>query len=264
MDAVLIAWFRQNGRDLPWRRTRDPYAILVSRGDAAADAGRARDPTLARLARALADAGRARRRLARRRDPGMAGARLQPARDQPAPGGAGRRGHRLAGRPDGAPGCRPVHGRRDPQPGVRRARPPDRHERRPDPGADGTRVRAGGAAGALRPRRDRLPGARAALRRLPAGGRAAPRAGAGTSRCGSSRASRGRSASGGPRSCGWSPPRRSRSRSSTAKRRLALATVSSSSSCVPAWRATGRDARSEARTRPMPSYRATDAIRRRR
>jgi len=26
----LHAWFRKNGRDLPWRRTRDPYAILVS------------------------------------------------------------------------------------------------------------------------------------------------------------------------------------------------------------------------------------------
>jgi A/G-specific adenine glycosylase len=26
----LLAWFRENGRDLPWRRTRDPYAILVS------------------------------------------------------------------------------------------------------------------------------------------------------------------------------------------------------------------------------------------
>jgi A/G-specific adenine glycosylase len=28
--ARLIRWFRKNGRDLPWRRTRDPYAILVS------------------------------------------------------------------------------------------------------------------------------------------------------------------------------------------------------------------------------------------
>jgi A/G-specific adenine glycosylase len=26
----LLAWFRRNGRNLPWRRTRDPYAILVS------------------------------------------------------------------------------------------------------------------------------------------------------------------------------------------------------------------------------------------
>ncbi len=30
MDAALLAWFREHGRDLPWRRTRDPYAILVS------------------------------------------------------------------------------------------------------------------------------------------------------------------------------------------------------------------------------------------
>ena len=26
----LAAWFRRQGRDLPWRRTRDPYRILVS------------------------------------------------------------------------------------------------------------------------------------------------------------------------------------------------------------------------------------------
>jgi A/G-specific adenine glycosylase len=26
----LIGWFRRHGRDLPWRRTRDPYRVLVS------------------------------------------------------------------------------------------------------------------------------------------------------------------------------------------------------------------------------------------
>ncbi len=26
----LVRWFRKVGRDLPWRRTRDPYAVLVS------------------------------------------------------------------------------------------------------------------------------------------------------------------------------------------------------------------------------------------
>src|SRR6266705_2440726 len=26
----LLRWFRHHGRDLPWRKTRDPYAILVS------------------------------------------------------------------------------------------------------------------------------------------------------------------------------------------------------------------------------------------
>ena len=30
MDGVLLAWFRKNGADLPWRRTRDAYAVLVS------------------------------------------------------------------------------------------------------------------------------------------------------------------------------------------------------------------------------------------
>ena len=30
MQELLLAWFSQNGRDLAWRRTRDPYAILVS------------------------------------------------------------------------------------------------------------------------------------------------------------------------------------------------------------------------------------------
>ncbi|WP_207957149.1 A/G-specific adenine glycosylase [Rubrobacter tropicus] len=30
MRKTLISWFRENGRDLPWRRTRDPWRILVS------------------------------------------------------------------------------------------------------------------------------------------------------------------------------------------------------------------------------------------
>ena len=28
--AALLAWYRENRRDLPWRRTRDPYAIWLS------------------------------------------------------------------------------------------------------------------------------------------------------------------------------------------------------------------------------------------
>ena len=28
--ATLVRWYRKNGRDLPWRLTRDPYRILVS------------------------------------------------------------------------------------------------------------------------------------------------------------------------------------------------------------------------------------------
>jgi A/G-specific adenine glycosylase len=30
VEELLLAWYGANGRDLPWRRTRDPYAILVS------------------------------------------------------------------------------------------------------------------------------------------------------------------------------------------------------------------------------------------
>jgi len=30
MDDALLTWFAENGRELPWRETRDPYAILVS------------------------------------------------------------------------------------------------------------------------------------------------------------------------------------------------------------------------------------------
>src|SRR5687767_8955747 len=30
MRDRLLAWYRESQRDLPWRRTRDPYAILVS------------------------------------------------------------------------------------------------------------------------------------------------------------------------------------------------------------------------------------------
>ncbi len=30
MQGELLEWFDEHGRDLPWRRTRDPYAILVS------------------------------------------------------------------------------------------------------------------------------------------------------------------------------------------------------------------------------------------
>jgi A/G-specific adenine glycosylase len=29
-EAALLTWFRAHGRDLPWRHTTDPYAILVS------------------------------------------------------------------------------------------------------------------------------------------------------------------------------------------------------------------------------------------
>ena len=30
LASALLAWYAENQRDLPWRRTRDPYAILIS------------------------------------------------------------------------------------------------------------------------------------------------------------------------------------------------------------------------------------------
>src|SRR5438874_1665498 len=30
MRDALLDWYAAHGRDLPWRRTRDPYAVLVS------------------------------------------------------------------------------------------------------------------------------------------------------------------------------------------------------------------------------------------
>jgi A/G-specific adenine glycosylase len=30
VEQALMSWFAEHARDLPWRRTRDPYAILVS------------------------------------------------------------------------------------------------------------------------------------------------------------------------------------------------------------------------------------------
>jgi A/G-specific adenine glycosylase len=30
VQELLLTWFHENGRDLPWRKTTDPYAIWVS------------------------------------------------------------------------------------------------------------------------------------------------------------------------------------------------------------------------------------------
>jgi A/G-specific adenine glycosylase len=30
VEEILLAWYNESARELPWRRTRDPYAILVS------------------------------------------------------------------------------------------------------------------------------------------------------------------------------------------------------------------------------------------
>ena len=85
MDELVLAWYGQNGRDLPWRKTTDPYAILVSEVMLQQTQVERVVPRYDGLARALADRRRARRGAAGRRDPRVAGARVQPARTQPAP-----------------------------------------------------------------------------------------------------------------------------------------------------------------------------------
>jgi A/G-specific adenine glycosylase len=30
VEEALLVWYREQGRNLPWRRTRDPYAVMVS------------------------------------------------------------------------------------------------------------------------------------------------------------------------------------------------------------------------------------------
>ncbi|MDR5704004.1 MAG: A/G-specific adenine glycosylase, partial [Armatimonadota bacterium] len=30
LTQVLLSWYSQNGRQLPWRKTKDPYAIWIS------------------------------------------------------------------------------------------------------------------------------------------------------------------------------------------------------------------------------------------
>ena len=145
---------------------RDPR----QRGDAAADAGRARDPALATVARALADRRRARRRVARRGDRRVAGPRLQPARPEPAPCGGAGSCERLARGPHRAPRRRPVHRGRGRQLRLRQRRAARRHERAARTGAHRLRVRPCLRTGPFRPRRDRVPRARPPLRALPARG----------------------------------------------------------------------------------------------
>ena len=168
MDDLLLAWFAVTERDLPWRRTRDPYAILVSevmlqqtqveRVVPRYLAWLERWPTVEALAAAaIPDV------LAR-----VAGARLQPARAEPASRRGGDQRARVAGRPDRAARRRRVHRRGDPQLRVRRRRAAGRHERAPRAGADRTSLRRAQRAGADGSRRDRLPRARPALRDLPA------------------------------------------------------------------------------------------------
>ena len=92
IQVRLLDWYAENARDLPWRRTRDPYAILVSevmlqqtQVDRVLPYYRefmARFPTLREPGRGAYG----------RSHPHLVGAGVQPARREPAAGGHDDRG----------------------------------------------------------------------------------------------------------------------------------------------------------------------------
>ena len=136
-------------------------------GDAPADAGRARDPALPGMARALADRGIARRRAAGRRDPRVAGSRLQPACAEPPPSRDSDRLGRLARRPDRAARRRRVHGSGDPALRVRGGRAARGRERGPGRPSNQRVVHWSGRSRADGSRRDDLSRPHPALRACP-------------------------------------------------------------------------------------------------
>ena len=100
LQQRLLAWYEDNRRDLPWRRTTDPYAILVSEIMLQQTQVPRVTPRFAEWLGAWPDAREPRRGAARRRAPALAGPRLQ----QPGAAAAGVRGggrRRRDGRPPG-------------------------------------------------------------------------------------------------------------------------------------------------------------------
>ena len=169
VEDLLLAWFAENGRDLPWRRTRDPYAILVSEVMSQQTQVERVVPRWRALARALADGRGARRGAGRRRDPRVAGARLQPARAlrSTAPHSRSRR----HGWPDDLTEL-PGVGRYTADAvacfAFGRAGSARRRQRAARLGAHRPRLHPGRRTGADGSRQDGLPRPRPALRRLPA------------------------------------------------------------------------------------------------
>ena len=171
MEERLLSWYARHGRDLPWRQTRDPYAILVSEVMLQQTQVDRVVPRYLDMARALADGGSARRGAGGRRDSSLAGARVQPASARAAPRGSGDRERRVAGRPDAASGRRPVHGGRDPELRLRRRRAAPRRQRRSRRAPDRARLHRRRRSGSDGSRRDDLPRPHPALRRVPTRGR---------------------------------------------------------------------------------------------
>ena len=198
LEAALLAWFRTFGRDLPWRKTSDPYSILVSEVMLQQTQVERVIPRYRRWLERWPTAEALARRLAGGRDPRVAGARLQPASGQPPPRGAADRRAGLARRPDRTARRGRLHRGGDPQLRLRRAGASGRHERAPRAGAHRSTF-GPECAQALFDL-----GATVCLARVPRCGicpsqQTAPRAERATSRCASSRASRARSGSAVPR-----------------------------------------------------------------
>ena len=85
MESALLAWYRASARDLPWRRTRDPYAILVSEVMLQQTQVDRVVPRYVRWLERWPTRRSACGRLSGRGDPRVAGPRLQPPRAQPPP-----------------------------------------------------------------------------------------------------------------------------------------------------------------------------------
>ena len=125
-------WFAEHGRDLPWRRTRDPYAILVS--EVMLQQTQV-ERVVARVHSPGSSAGRrrgARRRVARGGDRRLERARLQPPGREPARAARQIAARRLARDVRGLAGSCPASARTRPRrsgPRARRDRPAGRRER---------------------------------------------------------------------------------------------------------------------------------------
>ena len=167
---ALIGWFRESGRELPWRETSDPYAILVSEVMLQQTQVERVVPRWRRwlerwpAVEALSNATPAEvivewqglgynRRAVNLHRAARVVARV-----------------RLAGRPDGTAGRRPLHRGGGREFRLRQGRAAGGYERPPHPGAHRGGVRRGLRPGALRPWRHDLPRANPSLWGLPARG----------------------------------------------------------------------------------------------
>ena len=105
--GATLAWYADNRRDLPWRRTTDPYAILVSEVMLQQTQVAARRAALHRVDGASAGPSMLPGRVSRRRAATLVGPRLQ----QPCAAAARLRADGLAAAQHGRPADSPTHSR---------------------------------------------------------------------------------------------------------------------------------------------------------